>query len=513
MKKALVSAAVLILISYHMMAEAASVSYADSDLISEGTGNKNIVICGEKSTEILRVEISYFNAALQEEGMGIKKIKPKKSGCGILLSLPFENFGYYKTRIFTASSSIDAALVVLPKLEEAAFSKEYFVQTHLRKNGRTDYLISLARLIGFSGIRDQIIWNSGDEPKAENIKSEYIEKAHREGLKVLATITPAASGGCRNSWGPSCQEKAGLLSDFLEEAVKKYKNEVYAWEILNEPQNIKGMTISDYLSVLRIVADRARQLQTGNVSLIGCGGGWVAGGVLGDCIDAIQKKRVPVDAVSIHPYMGFELPEIGYHHKKYTDSSDYVNVKSLSERLLRVKQDGLNLWISEIGWPSISKYKSVPSGLFQAVALSHFYLMEKKYDLARLVNWYDLQDDGRDLNSKEQNFGLITAAVSPKPSLAALAVFLRMIGSKIWVNGSVSSTGVHLDEFYSHETGEKVFAYWREGAVAEKANERIDVPAGKYIKYDWDGRRSELYVNGKLSQEVGPLPVYLVRVN
>lgn len=115
-----------------------------------------------------------------------------------------------------------------------------------------------------------------------------------------------------------------------------------------------------------------------------------------------------IDGLSFHPY----------YYPNVVDLSPEPIVNSLNSFQQKVTKinHGKNVpfYITEIGVPDIQKVKYKPETLTNY--LNKLYTQLSALGYIKGVWWYELINDGTDLNNKENNFGLLNRDLSPKPT-------------------------------------------------------------------------------------------------
>jgi len=116
------------------------------------------------------------------------------------------------------------------------------------------------------------------------------------------------------------------------------------------------------------------------------------------------------------------------------------------------------IYISEIGWSTYTGSWAVDQAT-QADYLTRFYLISGAAGYVRGVWWYDLQEDGTDLNIIHNGFGTMHAS-TPKPAYCALTQVSKLLDTSKSLT-MVATSGVHLARMPQLD-GSFVYAVWQQ---------------------------------------------------
>jgi len=378
-----------------------------------------------------------------------------------------------------------------------------------------EVVFKMIRNAGFTRIRDELYWSQVELEKEKYTFSkrydDYIRLAEENGLspliifsygnKLYPTMTKKKKGF------PLTPENRRAFIGYVQALVKRYGKTVHAWELWNEPNTIQPKT--EYLPLLKEVYPAIKQIDPSAV-VISCGGGGAGGGPGGGYISQIVRAGGIdfQDAFSIHPYMSPYEPDRGYPCGKGSPIRA-VNISTVWKHLGRFiernpRSDGkkLELWVTEIGWPSGSSQGT--SELMQAAYLVRTYLLARRWQTAKAVFWYDFLCDGSQKAEGEHNFGIVNADFSPKPAYVAANVMSRFLKNEPFVKA-------HRDDMikiYEYGMGDNRFwACWS----GYRGKVEFPLPDGcTVIQTDWSGFSKTLTPQkGKIHLGVTPLPIFL----
>lgn len=285
---------------------------------------------------------------------------------------------------------------------------------HMRTLGITRVRLDLswARVEGSRGYYD---WSQPDR---------VFNEAHRRGIDVLAVI------GYQPDWAqrydaagrPRPVDQAGFAR-FAEAAAVRYRTQVGAWEIWNEPNLqrfwVAAPNAAQYADLVNAVAPRLRAGDPGAPVLVGSMS--PANDYAGSTLSPMTflrgiYDRVPLgnfDAVSVHPYSYPAMP---------TGSEEwntFFRMNQLRTIMAANGDAGTKIWLTEFGAPTGSSSESV-SEQVQATMLVAGIREARRRDYAGPLYLYSLRDAGTNAGDREDNFGLLTHGWRAKPAYGAL---------------------------------------------------------------------------------------------
>jgi hypothetical protein len=117
------------------------------------------------------------------------------------------------------------------------------------------------------------------------------------------------------------------------------------------------------------------------------------------------------------------------------------------------------VYVSKMGWTTALGAGGVAPST-AADYLSRLYLLAPMYSFIKATSWYDISDDGQDPASVQQNFGLYTYGLAPKPASCAMGEVTRLIAAYRPVSASSSPIGVWIARY--SDGANSVFAVWTE---------------------------------------------------
>lgn len=248
---------------------------------------------------------------------------------------------------------------------------------------------------------------------------------------------------------PNSADSVAGFAAWAKAAALRYQSKNVIWEIWNEP-NIDTFwkpvaNVTDYTTLAKATCSAIRGAVP-NATVVGgatSGMDWnflyayLGAGVL-DCIDG----------VSVHPYrwqtpetVSAEVQYLQWVIAQYTPASRTSPIPVIS---------------GEWGYPT--QTNSFPLDVQAAYAV--------RMQINNLINnipvsiWYDWKNDGTDATNKEQNFGLVTATLSPKQSYNAMKTMgLQLAGYKFVSRIATGSDQDYLLMFANSLGKRKVVAW------------------------------------------------------
>lgn len=207
---------------------------------------------------------------------------------------------------------------------------------------------------------------------------------------------------------------------FAGAAAARYRHSVAAWEVWNEP-NLPDFweprpDPAAYAALLVRTAAAVRAADPGTTVLTG---GLApahtdgAGVAPGDFLDAVYAAGAggAFDAVGLHPYSYPALPDD-------TGTGGWNSFVRLPEvhAVMAGRGDGAKaVWLTEFGAPTGTGEGAVDPAR-QALILQRGFAEARRLPFVGPVFVYALRDAGTDPGDREQNFGVLSAAGTPKPA-------------------------------------------------------------------------------------------------
>jgi hypothetical protein len=303
---------------------------------------------------------------------------------------------------------------------------------------------ALARDAGVKWSREQFDW-SGIEPARGKFDFSFhdrmVDVAHEHGMHVYGLLcywTPWTK--------PYTKEGIEDFARYAEETARHYKDRIQHWEVWNEPNIFFWAGPKELYAELLARTYDAVKRGNPDATVIGVSTAHVDL----EFVEKAMKLGGKFDAVSVHPY------------RPTLDDAAYIAELKAAEKLT-----GKPVWISEIGWPvhragdehSIDPYYTTTPRQ-QAGLIVRSYIGALAAGVKN-ITWYNFRDDGNDLFFNEQNFGILTEDLRPKPAYRAYATMARMLSGKTFKEQSEPAKGVVAMRFESaDDANDAVTVIW-----------------------------------------------------
>ena len=319
------------------------------------------------------------------------------------------------------------------------------IKTLNRWFGTTTHLnfpnIDKVPLMGMGMIRDEFHWGGVERKKGEFFYNEdrdryftLVKKLDVETLLILDYANNFYDGGNF----PHTDEAVAGFAEYCGRMAEHLKGRCRYYEIWNEWSGGCGMssfiskghhnTPENYVKLLKAASAAIRKADP-DAYIIGGGGDHHVGHF--KQIEAMMKLGVMkyCDAFSVHPYV-------------YPRTPEKANVRADVQKVIDVmKANGCEhpkLWLTELGWPthrSLSRDPAICSTSFtlenySAAMLARCVLIYRSMPEIEKFFWYDLENDGTDMNYNENNFGLLhnrSYGAQPKASYSVMAFLTQIL--------------------------------------------------------------------------------------
>lgn len=481
---------------------------------------------GTLSTEVVGV-FSAPVSSLDAEGGAAGSDAHGQRGGVLRLSLPYDGLYELDIRLYDGNGAQTGGYITtLAGIPNDLIQNplDWGVCTHFSHGkGSLPESLNLVNLAGFSRVRDEVYWNHVEQNPGVFEFPEYADKwiqtAEELGLSPLVVLSYGNASTYPQEFAgsdgfPENEASRNLFNRYVHEVVSRYHTIVSDWEVWNEPHTWGKASPETYTPLLKGVYQTIKAVDPA-ATVISSGGGGAGGGPGGDYITGIIRNGGLdyQDAFSIHPYMSPYGPEHGYGARgapipRVNIPAVWNHLGNFVKRNLRSDKKQLDVWTTEIGWPSHLKGYAVSGEIVQAAFISRTFLLARRYPEMTAVFIYDFQDDGNNPLNQEHNFGLITTEYAPKASYVSVATLARVLGNRPWVRSLVENDSVQVHQY--GELSDGVIAAWTIGF--ERENTTISVPPGDYILRNWQGQDKAVTVNnsGDLQMEISAMPTYLL---
>lgn len=292
---------------------------------------------------------------------------------------------------------------------------------HLNRLSITDAdkQLSLMQQAGVSWVRFDFGWNEMESVEGNWDFSKYdhiIDTANSKGINVIALMVqwgqPEYIRNGRSYMSPSSAEEYGY---FVANATAHFKGRIRLYELGNEP-NISvfwppapdvnaysALLKAGYLAVKQ--NDPQAKVITAGLAPVDDWQGFIHG------MYTTGNIKGYFDYIGYHPYSSPASPDtmIG------TTFSNLLTVKYIEQSY----GDNKPIMATEVGWPTFSEGVTESQ---QADYINRVYqkIMFEDYQYVPVACIYDFINDGTNVSDAEDNFGVIRADYSLKPSFSTL---------------------------------------------------------------------------------------------
>ncbi len=297
-------------------------------------------------------------------------------------------------------------------------------------NNRLDQMVDL----GVTWVRFDIEWSyiqpqSKDEFQWENydVLIQAI-KAHKLEPLGLVIFTPAWAREADCTGGVKCPPKDPQeFATFMGHLASRYKKQVKAWEVWNEPNNVgfwaTGADCKAYTELLKATYPSIKKANSNALVITGGLAPVTTSSVNMTQVDFVRCMSAEgaqgyFDALGDHPYTFPKLPSEG--------SNAWSQMNTLRNIMISYGDANKKIWLTEVGAPThgpdpywyVSEEK-------QAEIVEDALELHQNYDWVGPLFWYSLIDEGTSPTTIENFFGLKDFDGNVKPAYTRLKMLLK----------------------------------------------------------------------------------------
>jgi len=265
-----------------------------------------------------------------------------------------------------------------------------------------DRVAALAQAAGVKWSREEFQWQRIETAPGQFDFSFYdalVDTAARHGICVYALLA---------YWNPHYPsysvEGIEAYCRWARALVERYKGRIRHWEIYNEPNIFFWSGPKELYPVMLRRAYETIKAADPEAKVLGVS----TAGIDRAFVQRVLEAGAPFDILTIHPYRG------GLVERQFV-----AELRQVSEQVGRRP-----VWITEMGWPT--QIGGTPERE-QAELLARCYLSAMASGAVGSMSWYDFRSDGPDPFYHEDNFGVLTGDLRPKPAYRALLMVLRRL--------------------------------------------------------------------------------------
>ncbi|EOU9592291.1 cellulase family glycosylhydrolase [Klebsiella aerogenes] len=276
----------------------------------------------------------------------------------------------------------------------------------------SQFYIDLAKKYGFTSVRDDYPWelvqnNGSDFGMHGNLtKSDYFFSKKNELSKMM--ILAYGNSVLTKGDYPRTDAQIKAFTKYVSYTVQRYKGSVKYYEIWNEWLVGTGIpfrsTPPDANIFYKLVVESAKIIREKDPSAI-----IVVGSINPlkqkdrDWMDLLIAKGILryVDGISLHPY-SYGNPDL----KMRLPENNLKGIDAYEAYLKRQLNKEVPLYISEFGYTSYKGANGIQPNLIVKYMFDYMDHAQKR-SYIKGVWWYDLIDDGNNVNNKEHHFGIL----------------------------------------------------------------------------------------------------------
>lgn len=324
---------------------------------------------------------------------------------------------------------IGAFKITAAELPELIIPEGVGINIHFVRGHEKD--LDMIAAAGIKFIRMDFGWAGIEHKKGEYNWADYeeltanLEKRSLRAIYILdysnslyeetvVSKNPLNGQEHRDTASPQHPESVTAYAKWAAAAARHFSGRHIIWEIWNEP-NIsfwKPKPDVQQYNAMAVAALKAIREADPKATVVGPATSEVPVKFLEDFFASGALEYL--DAVSVHPYRNYKKgPE--------TAAEDYAKVRALIEKHAPANKKNLPILSGEWGYSTFTKGISVEKQAAFVV----------RQQLANLLNnipisiWYDWKNDGQNPDEREENFGIVTYDLKPKPAYIALQTLTR----------------------------------------------------------------------------------------
>ena len=303
-----------------------------------------------------------------------------------------------------------------------------------------DRTIAAIKDSGAKWVRIEIDWQWLAEPwdtpgwewEPEQVQRHYdraVRLADRAGLRVLLMVQRSPRSLSGSSIPESPPQDPQDFADFMTETATRYREEVDAYELWNEPNIARfwpsGPNPAEYVELLKAGATAVRAADPG-AKVVFAGTAGNDSGFIEGAYEAEPDLGDYFDVMAVHPYPRNAAPpeEIWLESDGAISGYSFAGYRRVRESMLE-HGDEKPIWLTELGWSTTTEQSSL-GGVdepTQADYLERAYRFLEQDPYVQVGFWYNLRNNylSMDANTWEAQLGLLRSDFTPKPAYQAFA--------------------------------------------------------------------------------------------
>lgn len=363
----------------------------------------------------------------------------------------------FRARILTVTLAAAAALVPVPLGAQSAraatsapppaFGVQFHGMWSTYNDAQREQVLSELKAAGVRWIRLDLGWamlqpnsaTSYDMVWGVPFADRVINMIHADGFHLLVTfwLTPSwANGGAGETAPPT---DPASYANAIRWAAARWAGKVDAWEIWNEPNQTASFAGASPAAYTKLLCAAYPAVKAGDPAAKVVFGGpsendapWIAAAY------AAGAKGC-FDVMATHPYMG---PSNAPPTTPDNGSIYTLTHVAAVHALMQAEGDGAKpIWFTEFGWsshPNTAGMANWQLGVTPtqqgAYLVETLQLLQRDYPYVTHAFWYEAEDQQTGDTVQNDNYGLLTSSLTPKPAYYAVQSYLAGQG------GSPSAT-------------------------------------------------------------------------
>ncbi|CAI0779860.1 Beta-xylosidase [Serratia proteamaculans] len=300
----------------------------------------------------------------------------------------------------------------------------------------TENYVNLAKQYGFNSFRTDLNWENIEKVKGTYSIQPPLKKTN-ELIKIIdndkSTTALLILDYGNNIYTPSgypiSQNEIDAFSNYSNWVSNQFKNKVKYYEIWNEwlqGTGIKEKTSppSDPKIYSDLVKESYKKIKNNDPDAIVMIGSinptipkymtWLSGLIDNGILDYS-------DAISVHAYStrisspGTKSPESGIDE-----------IEKLQNLIVKKTGKQKNIYITEIGYPTMHNVQDLSQDSV-AQKIIKFTILARSKPYIKGLWWYDLIDDGINIEEPENNYGFFSTTNAPKKSADSVKELARVV--------------------------------------------------------------------------------------
>ena len=261
-----------------------------------------------------------------------------------------------------------------------------------------------------------------------NVVDKCIDMANSRGIKVLGMLwrTPDWANGGKGVYVPPTD-----VADYASIATwvaSRYRGKVQAWEIWNEPDPAQSFwkgTVGEYVQLLK-AAYPAIKAGDPNALVVFGGPSSNDDGFIAAAYAAGAKGSF--DVMATHPYQG--MADYPPEHPDDGNRWWFTHLPAVRSVMLANGDGAKPIWFTEFGWSSHDNYAGIENWRRGVTLAQQAEYLTRAIDYTRTnypyvtnMIWYTERNRSTG-QIQYDNYGLLTASLSPKPVYTALKNYI-----------------------------------------------------------------------------------------